>query len=158
MNRCRGISTLTVLLALLLAAGGFIGWSIYQKAQAKAEVQRIATLAAQKNGELTKARDEFQDEVKIAASTPRIALANSVSRLQNIRQRTQAIEVPECLTTTKSSLVAGMNSGIDAMLVFMRNEGDKYTVQEETSKKAEEMRQAFDNLEKTTSTCPKVQK
>lgn len=56
----------------------------------------------------------------MAASTGRIALAQPVAKLQEIKRRLAAESYAGCMETTRILYVAAMNSQIEAYLDFMR--------------------------------------
>src|SRR5579871_1408916 len=62
---------------------------------------------------------EWDDALKLAASTSRIALASPVSQLQRIRRDVQAQTWPDCATKAKELLVASMSATVDGYLAFM---------------------------------------
>lgn len=157
MRSNAGISTVTILVVLMLAAGGFIGWSAYQRYQVKAEVQALAKLSAQRNGEIAQLRREFLDEMDIATATPRMSVSTSISRLQSIRERARSLDVPECLRPVRMSLVVGMGGGIDGMLAFLRNEGGRYASAQESNLNIAAMNRAFAKIDSEPGSCPKVQ-
>ncbi len=63
---------------------------------------------------------EWEDAEKVAASTSRIALAQPVAKLQEIKRRLAAESYAGCMETTRILYVAAMNSQIEAYLDFMR--------------------------------------
>lgn len=63
---------------------------------------------------------EWEDAEKVAASTGRIALAQPVAKLQEIKRRLAAESYVGCMETTRILYVAAMNSQIEAYLDFMR--------------------------------------
>ncbi|EEY90226.1 MULTISPECIES: hypothetical protein [Acinetobacter] len=63
---------------------------------------------------------EWEDAEKVAASTGRIALAQPVAKLQEIKRRLAAESYAGCMETTRILYVAAMNSQIEAYLDFMR--------------------------------------
>lgn len=157
MKSNAGISTVTILLVLMLAAGGFIGWSAYQRYQTKAQIQTAAKLSAQRYSDIAQLRREFLDEMDIATATPRVALSTPISRLQSIRQRAQSMDVPECLRTVRLNLLGGMNSGVDGMLVFLGNEGGRFASSQESNEKIAAMHRALAKIDSEPGSCPKLQ-
>ena len=63
---------------------------------------------------------EWEDAEKVAASTGRIALAQPVAKLQEIKRRLAAESYAGCMETTRILYVAAMNSQLEAYLDFMR--------------------------------------
>jgi len=68
--------------------------------------------------------EQWADVAKLAASTPRIALAPSIERLQEIRREVAALDVPECAEFTHESLVEFMSAQIDGFLAFLGDDED----------------------------------
>lgn len=68
---------------------------------------------------------EWQDAEKVAGSTSRIALAPSVSKLQEIKRNLASLSYAGCMETTRILYVTAMNTQIEAYLDFMRgSEGE----------------------------------
>jgi len=69
--------------------------------------------------------DDWQDAVTIANSTSRISLSTPVSRLQEIQNDTEDMEVPECAQTAHGLLVQHMDDVIKAFILFMGDADDE---------------------------------
>lgn len=65
---------------------------------------------------------EFSDTVKIANSTPRIALPPLVQDLQQIRRNISNIPVPRCATNAASLLVKSLDEIINSIVSFLGDE------------------------------------
>ena len=72
---------------------------------------------------------EWEDAEKVAASTGRIALAQPVAKLQEIKRRLAAESYAGCMETTRILYVAAMNSQIEAYLDFMRGKDGEAAAQ-----------------------------
>ena len=71
----------------------------------------------------------FWDETaKLASSTARIALAAPVARLQDIKYRARAIDIRPCYEPAKRALLSKMDTRIETMLAFMRQEETAVTI------------------------------
>jgi hypothetical protein len=66
--------------------------------------------------------DEWQDAVKVAGATGRIALSGPVANLQAIRRKLDAIEVSDCLKEPKANLYQAYGGIINMFLGHMRKE------------------------------------
>ena len=64
----------------------------------------------------------WDDTVKLAGTTGRIALSTPVATLQEIRRDAAALTVPPCMDQAKEKLVASMQGTIDGFIAFMRND------------------------------------
>lgn len=64
----------------------------------------------------------WDDAVKVAGTTSRIALGPQVAALQAIKRDAEQLTVPPCLDKGKADLVLAMTSTVDGFLAFMRNE------------------------------------
>lgn len=64
---------------------------------------------------------EFYDASALASQTPPDKLILVIPSLQEIRRRTDAVKVSECLKTLKELEVSHMNTVINTMLAFMSN-------------------------------------
>lgn len=91
-----------------------------EKRLAEAQQARDALTAANKSVDDLIGR--WEDAVKIAGTTGRIALSGPVSAMQALRRDAEQITVSPCMDQAKGHLVKHMGSTIEAFLVFMRNE------------------------------------
>ena len=76
--------------------------------------------------ELRDIGQRWDDEVQLANSTGRMALADRVAELQDIRRETQNQDWPECAEDAQSALVDVMDAAIDAFLAFLGGEDDTF--------------------------------
>lgn len=98
--------------AELLAEQQALAAKARQTEQLKIETENaIAALAA--------VTTKFNDGVKLAKSTARIALSSPVAALQNIMRETESVAATPCTAMPKRKLVEGMNKYIDAFMLFM---------------------------------------
>lgn len=88
--------------------------------QAQAQQQQDALAASYKA--LDQAVGRWDDAVRVAGATGRIALAGPVATLQAIHRETGQIAVPPCLDQGKAALVKSMESTVDGFVIFMRND------------------------------------
>ena len=150
----RGISTVSVIGLIALILSCYVGWQLYERAQVKAEKQRVHDTAQAARQEFTRLQAQWKDSLELASSTPRIGLAGPLQRLQALRQETQAVAVPPCLQSGKDHLVAGMNSAIDGLMAFMRNNLDKFELNDLTTEKMGAMQTHFISYGETATACP----
>lgn len=68
--------------------------------------------------------NKWNDTKEIADRTARIGLGSVVSKLQEIEQEAEGIEVPQCSLKVKDALIVYMNAQIDAYLSFLSMESD----------------------------------
>lgn len=95
----------------------------------QAEEQKKADQAlAEQNGKSAEAvklisdlYQRWQDTERVAGSTSRIALAQPVQALQEIKRSVDAAVVPECAVTARASLSSAMAKIIDGYIAFMSN-------------------------------------
>jgi type II secretory pathway pseudopilin PulG len=140
-----------ILLVILLLAVLGVGASIYSAQTRKsARLQEEQRIAAQEKDRAQAERQELQrrqaqeksqndalksslktvddlvsrwdDAVKVASTSSRIALPGPVGILQATRREAEQLAVPPCLDEAKVQLVKSMNNTIEGFLVFMRNE------------------------------------
>lgn len=140
-----------ILLVILVLAVLGIGASIYSAQSRKsARLQEEQRIAAQENARAQAERQELErrqaqekaqndalksslktvdnlaarwdDAVKVALTSGRIALPGPVGILQSTRREAEQLTVPPCMDEAKVQLVKSMNSTIEGFLVFMRNE------------------------------------
>jgi len=67
---------------------------------------------------------EFGDTVKIADSTPRIALASLIQDMQRIRRAIADVSAPSCVQGASNLILNGMDSIINAFIDFMGDVSD----------------------------------
>lgn len=64
----------------------------------------------------------WDDALKVAHSTGRIALATPVASLQGLRREAAELTVSPCMDPAKALLEKSMQNTVDGFIVFMRNE------------------------------------
>ena len=64
----------------------------------------------------------WEDAMKVAGSTARMALSTPVGVLQSIKREAEQLTVPPCLDGGKTELVKAMEASVEGYLIFMRNE------------------------------------
>lgn len=97
-----------------------------ERRQAEEKAQQDALTAS--NKALDQVLTRWDDAMKIAGTTGRIALAAPVASLQTVRREAEALSVSLCMDPAKALLVSSMQNTIDGFITFMRNEyklGDK---------------------------------
>jgi hypothetical protein len=72
--------------------------------------------------DLGKIERRWNDGLKLTAATPKIALSNQVGNLQAIKRDLEDLNIMGCLREPKGILVEHMDSVIDGMLAWMRDE------------------------------------
>jgi type II secretory pathway pseudopilin PulG len=99
-----------------------------REAERKETERRVAQEKEQRDALTTslKAADDllvrWDDAVKLASTSARVALSGPVSALQSIRRDAEQLTVPPCLDQARPILVQSMGNTIDGFLAFMRNE------------------------------------
>lgn len=91
------------------------------------EKQRRDALASA-NQALDSLLGRWDDAVKLASNTSRIALSGPVTTLQSIKREAERLTVSPCMDQAKSLLLKSMESTTEGFLEFMRNQmkiGDK---------------------------------
>jgi len=68
--------------------------------------------------------NEWSDAVKLADSTPRLSLADPISKLQEVRRKAADLDYPMCAWPIQQKLLDLMDKGIDAYLAFMAQRPD----------------------------------
>ena len=176
MKRERGFGFLHLILALIVVVAALGFWKHQSKkmeAQA-AEQLRLETEQKRKVSEEREAlakrleaegrKDEFeksiaslkgirgrwQDAERLAQSTSRIALAQPVASLQQIKRETEGIVVPPCLDAAKGHLVSAMNWTIEGFIQFMT---DKKFSEFTTPPYFESARKEFSEYESSKDSC-----
>lgn len=91
------------------------------------EKQRRDALASA-NQALDSLLGRWDDAVKLASNTSRIALSGPVTTLQSIKREAERLTVSPCMDQAKRLLLKSMESTTEGFLEFMRNQmkiGDK---------------------------------
>lgn len=73
--------------------------------------------------------EEWDDAISIANQTPRGSLPSVIPGLQEIRRRTENLEIEECFEDAHPFLVKYMDYTIDAFIAFMGQEDDSVVSQ-----------------------------
>jgi hypothetical protein len=68
------------------------------------------------------AAGRWDDAVKVANTTSRIALSGPVAKLQELHRDAEKLTAPPCLDEGKLALVNSMDHTVNGFLIFMRNE------------------------------------
>lgn len=147
----RGYVLWVILILLVAMAGGAWKYSDYrreakrlaaeqeQRRQVEAEQARKDKERRELEARLDKERQEqdalivsiksvdellvrWDDAVKVAGGTGRIALSGPVERLQTIKRDADRLTVPPCMDQAKGHLTRSMDYTIEGYLAFMRNE------------------------------------
>lgn len=138
-----------VLLAAGTVFGGLFAFATISKhmaAQRAAADKRLEDERFDKDfANLQTKMDQWQDALKVAVSTGRIALAGPVSTMQSIRRETAGMVLGGCLSRAKDKLVGHMDKYIDSMLAFMAQHEKEST--ELSSEAAELIDQAAGHVE-----------
>lgn len=99
--------------ALIVSAGA---WYLYGS---------CGTVAvANSTKEMATLLGKWQDATTLASSTPRMSLPAQITRLQEIRTDTSAMEVPLCLLGAQSLLLKSMDYAIDGFMAFLGQKAD----------------------------------
>jgi len=124
MTKQRGFGLFHIILIIIIVAIGSVSWKTYQKRQIEAEIK--ASLEKERADikisvtDLKAIFEKWGDADKLASSSPRVALAGPVARLQEIKRETGAMNIAPCLKDAKTALVEGMSLRIDAYVSFMQ--------------------------------------
>ena len=62
---------------------------------------------------------EWTDATTLAGSTPRASLSTEIGKLQELRRRVQALQVPACAELVRQNLVTMMDGSIQAYTAFL---------------------------------------
>jgi hypothetical protein len=112
---------------VLLGSVGLFAWRAYADRVAKVQDAEVAARNATDLAKLRGDVDRWQDAVKVAASTSRIALPGPVATLQSIRRETASLSLEGCPSRAREKLIEHMDRTIDSMLAFMRNNESEST-------------------------------
>ncbi len=158
----KGINFLLMLLVIVVIAVvtvAAVRWKSSQKEQAQIEKQRHTE--EQKNEQkkeyhkamssLAEIYVRWNDALRLADSTARIALSGPVGSLQGIKREAESLAVPVCLVEPKTKMVAGMDKFVNGLMHFMAYSSDKldYVARE----RFEEGMTQFAEYEKDATAC-----
>lgn len=130
----RGIGLIHILLLLALIAAASVGYKAYENNNRIAEIERqeaqqreeaahaaeLAKITAERKAKITSILNKWNDALKLAGLTPRIALAQPVSQMQAIRRELDELRINECFDGATRKIVTGMNDAIFAFEMFAR--------------------------------------
>lgn len=91
---------------------------------------------------------EWNDVEKLAGSTGRIALAQPVTKLQEIKRKLEGATYSGCLESSRLLFILSMNSHIDAYIEFMKGSEGESAAQLKFSdyvKQAEQAKKEFES-------------
>lgn len=98
------------------------GYFTYAERQAK-EAERAANRAS--IDAIVAAANRWDDAVKLAQSTPRIALAGPLGSMQSLRREVETMSVSACVIPARDALASAMTSQLNGFLAFMgQNESE----------------------------------
>lgn len=126
MGRAGCVALVTVVLTLVLSGcGGSTGADVSSTGDADDVAEQLAQTAEYHELILLRV-SEWDDLVKVANSTGRIALAGVITQLQEVKREVAALEIPDGLQVRRAHgyLVDHMDYTIDAFLLFMGGEPD----------------------------------
>ena len=90
--------------------------------------------------------EKWDDQVVVANSTARINLGAQVSKLQEIKQEANSLEINACFDEAHQHLINSFDSEIEAFMAFMREAPDSIVAgYDELSQ--QELDRWFDSLE-----------
>lgn len=131
VKKRRPVAAILIALGLvaLLGAGGWYaldsGMFVASPAEQTATAERrCADASTAYRDEIQPLAQEWEDAVKLAGQTSRMALPGQVSAMQAIRRKADAMAPPACLEKTHGHLIASMDASIDGFLSFMSQDGD----------------------------------
>jgi len=145
----RGIGFIQVILLLALITAAAVGYRVYEsnkrkteialqellkKQQAAAEVARLeaqqreesaraaelARQTAEHRAKITSILNKWDDAIKLAGMTSRIALAQPLSQMQSVRRELDELRINSCFDGATRKVVSGMNDAIFAFEMFVR--------------------------------------
>jgi hypothetical protein len=130
----KGIGAIHLILILALFLGAGIGYKTYKAHEKKAELARIDLMrkeAETQKAEMIKRLNEqkekillvfkrWDDALKLAGMTSRIALAEPVSQMQAVRRDMEELKPNECFKKATKLAVEGMNDAIFGFELFIR--------------------------------------
>lgn len=67
---------------------------------------------------------EWSDASTLAGNTARASLSPQIEKLQEIRRRVEALDVPACASPARDHFVNGMNAAINGYLAFQRQDAE----------------------------------
>jgi hypothetical protein len=136
MNRPtqKGIGFLHIVGVIALLVALAVGFKVYKTHEKKAELVRQELLRkeeATRKVELVRGlnaqRDmvistlsKWEDALKLAGMTSRIALSQSIAQMQAIKREMDELKTNECFQKSTKSMAAGMNDAIFAFEMFVR--------------------------------------
>ncbi len=118
----KGFNLLVLLLVIAVAMGGAVWWKLNKKWQQEAAIEAERTAVLLQILDQVRVGERWLAALSLAESTPRVALAGPVGKLQELRQEVAKQKVTGSLIDPTGDLLASMDLIIDGFLTFMRNE------------------------------------
>lgn len=145
----KGFGFIQVFLILIVISALAVGFRIYKNSEKKAEIARQETLKKQETAaelarqEALKKQEEahkvelamriaeqnirvksilnkWDDALKLASMTSRVALAQPLSQMQAVRREMDELKLNDCIDGATRKIVSGMNDAIFAFEMFVR--------------------------------------
>lgn len=120
-RREKGFNLLVLLLVIVVAIGGGVLWKLNTKWQREAAIEAERTAILLQILQQSRLLGRWVDALSLAESTPRVALAGPVSKLQELKREAEKQTVSGCLVEPTANLTAAMDLMIDGFLIFMRD-------------------------------------
>ncbi len=148
VKRQRGFGFFHILMIVIVGAIAAIAWNSHQKELAKqAAIEQRAAEVRQGEADLARLKslaEEWDAAKQVAAVTSRVALAQPVGRLQDIRRKVKDAQFGKCVSPARDALVQYMQTVINLFLAFMEDSSASSAVfAQEASEKKDEFNKAL---------------
>lgn len=110
-----------LMLVIALALGAAVFWKLNSKWQREAAIEAEHTAILLQIADQVRLLGRWGDAMALAGSTPRVALAGPVAKLQELRTEAKKQTVSGCLVAPTSEMIGAMDVVIDGFLDFMGN-------------------------------------
>lgn len=166
----RGFGFLHVFAILIVVISLAIGFKVYKSNQKKAELAHQVQLRKQEAErkaalirELTISKEKissllqkWEDAVRLASMTSRIALAQPLSQMQATRREVSELKINECFNKATKEIATGMDDAIFAFEMFIRFPSN-YSASDTTSKYLISSKEKVSSASKSLDACIPVQ-
>lgn len=145
----RGIGFIKILIIVALISVAAVGYRIYESNKRKAEIAQqemlrkqqeaaeiakreaqqreeaarqieLAKRTAEQKAKISSILNKWDDALRLAGMTSRIALAQPLSQMQAVRRELDETRTNDCVDGATRKVVAGMNDAIFAFEMFVR--------------------------------------
>lgn len=130
-NKSRGSRGLQLLGVILVVTLSIFGYKYYSKYSSDQKDRKVLAELQQQYALVQNLLTKWEDAIRLAGMTPRVAIAPQVAQLQSIHREMERLQTNPCFDKSTTSISKAMNNGIFAFEMFI-NYSNNSTASEAT--------------------------